>query len=42
MTQIYHGILQKMIADPARVLHERVSLSTVTKLRIAWRAARSK
>jgi 15-cis-phytoene synthase len=42
MTQIYHGILQKMTADPARVLHERVSLSTVTKLRIAWRAARSK
>ncbi len=42
MTQIYHGILLKMTADPARVLHERVSLSTVTKLRIAWRAARSK
>jgi phytoene synthase len=42
MTQIYHGILEKMTADPARVLHERVSLSTVTKLRIAWRAARSK
>ena len=42
MTQIYHGILEKISADPARVLRQRVSLSPMTKIRLAWRAARSK
>lgn len=42
MTQIYHGLLAKMAADPLRVLHQRVSLSALTKVRIAWRAARSR
>jgi phytoene synthase len=42
MTQIYHGLLKKVAQRPARVLHERVSLSAFTKLRIAWRATRSK
>lgn len=42
MTQIYHGLLQKIAARPLRVLSERVSLSTLHKLRIAWRAARAK
>jgi len=42
MTQIYHGLLQKIAARPLRVLHERVSLSALHKLRIAWRAARAK
>jgi phytoene synthase len=40
MTEIYRGILKKIAADPLRVLHERISLSTVAKLRIAWRAMR--
>jgi len=42
MTQIYHGLLQKIAARPLRVLSERVSLSTLHKLRIAWRATRAK
>ena len=42
MTEIYHGLLKKIAADPRRVLHERISLSKLAKVRIAWRAARSK
>jgi phytoene synthase len=42
MTEIYHGLLQKIAGDPGRVLLERVSLSPLTKIRIAWRATRSK
>jgi 15-cis-phytoene synthase len=42
MTQIYHGLLEKIAVDPQRVLHKRISLSPLTKLRIAWRAARSR
>ena len=42
MTQIYHGILEKMSADPVRVLHQRISLSPMAKFRIAWRAARAR
>jgi len=42
MTDIYHGILEKMAADPACVLRQRISLSAMTKLRIAWRASRSR
>lgn len=42
MTQIYHGILEKISHAPDRVLHQRVSLSTVAKFRIAWRATRSR
>ena len=42
MTQIYHGLLQKIAADPGRVLRERVSLSPMAKFRIAWRATRAR
>ncbi len=42
MTQIYHGLLEKMSLDPQRVLHQRISLSTLAKVRIAWRAARAR
>jgi phytoene synthase len=42
MTEIYRGLLEKISADPRRVLHQRVSLSPLSKLRIAWRAARSR
>jgi phytoene synthase len=42
MTHIYHGLLKKIANNPQRVLHERVSLSPISKLRIAWRAARSR
>ncbi|MGN6368668.1 MAG: phytoene/squalene synthase family protein [Phycisphaerae bacterium] len=42
MTGIYHGILEKIAEDPARVLHERVRLTTLAKLMIGWRAVRSK
>ncbi|HEX4125935.1 MAG TPA: squalene/phytoene synthase family protein, partial [Tepidisphaeraceae bacterium] len=41
MTEIYHGLLGKIAKDPRRVLHERVSLSLLAKLRIGWRAART-
>jgi 15-cis-phytoene synthase len=41
MTQIYHGLLKKISARPRRVLAERVSLSTWSKLRIGWRAMRA-
>ncbi len=40
MTEIYHGLLKKMAADPRRVLRERISLSLLHKLRIGWRATR--
>lgn len=39
MTSIYRGLLEKIAREPLRVMHERVSLSLVTKLRIGWRAA---
>jgi phytoene synthase len=42
MTEIYHGLLEKMAADPLRVMRERVSLSWWSKLRIGWRAARGR
>jgi phytoene/squalene synthetase len=42
MTQIYHGLLEKIAADPGRVLRERVSLSPMAKFRIAWRATRAR
>ncbi|HEX8525041.1 MAG TPA: phytoene/squalene synthase family protein [Tepidisphaeraceae bacterium] len=42
MTDIYHGLLTKIAADPQRVLTERVSLSVLSKLRIGWRAVRAK
>jgi phytoene synthase len=42
MTQIYHGLLEKMRADSGRVLRGRVRLSHLTKFRIAWRATRSR
>jgi phytoene synthase len=40
MTEIYRGILKKIAADPQRILRERISLSTLAKFRIAWRARR--
>ena len=42
MTEIYRGLLHKIAAEPERVLHERVSLSLLRKLRIGWRAIRSR
>jgi phytoene synthase len=42
MTDIYHGLLSKISADPQRVLTERVTLSVLSKLRIGWRAVRAK
>ncbi len=41
MTGIYHRLLQKIAAEPERVLTERVSLSVLSKLRIGWRAVRA-
>ncbi|HEX2970930.1 MAG TPA: phytoene/squalene synthase family protein [Tepidisphaeraceae bacterium] len=41
MTGIYHGLLDKIAASPKRVFHERVSLSLLSKLLIAWRAVRA-
>jgi phytoene synthase len=41
MTEIYHGLLRKVAAEPHRVLRERVSLSLLCKLRIGWRATRA-
>ena len=41
MTEIYRGLLDKIAADPLRVMRERVSLSLLSKLRIGWRATRS-
>jgi phytoene synthase len=40
MTDIYRGLLAKIADEPERVLHERVSLSIFSKLRIGWRASR--
>ncbi|HZL34927.1 MAG TPA: phytoene/squalene synthase family protein [Tepidisphaeraceae bacterium] len=42
MTDIYRGLLDKIADEPERVLHERVSLSLFSKLRIGWRATRSR
>jgi phytoene synthase len=42
MTGIYHGLLEKIAEDPARVMRERVRLGTVSKLMIGWRAMRGK
>ena len=42
MTEIYHGLLQKIAQRPERVLHGRVRLSTTAKLMIGWRAMRNR
>jgi 15-cis-phytoene synthase len=42
MTAIYRGILEKIAANPAKVLTHRVRLSTLSKLLIGWRAMRHK
>jgi len=42
MTEIYRRLLRKVAQEPERVLHERVSLSLLSKLRIGWRASRAK
>lgn len=41
MTEIYRRLLKKVSASPETVLRKRVSLSTWSKLRIGWRAARA-
>lgn len=41
MTEIYHGILQRIAVNPEAVLHGRVRLSSWAKLRIGWKAMRS-
>ena len=41
MTEIYRRLLDKVSASPQTVLRKRVSLSTLSKLRIGWRAARA-
>lgn len=38
MTAIYRGILERIAENPERVLHERVALGKLAKLRIAWQA----
>jgi phytoene/squalene synthetase len=41
MTQIYHGLLVKIRANPAKVVSDkRVRLSSARKAWIAWRASR--
>ncbi len=42
MTGIYRELLRKIAESPVRVLNERVSLSTMQKLKIAWRAMRGR
>lgn len=42
MIDIYHGILKKISAKPEQVLMKRVSLSTLEKLMIGWKAMRGK
>jgi len=42
MTAIYRGILEKIAANPGKVLSHRVRLSTLSKLLIGWRAMRAK
>jgi phytoene synthase len=42
MTEIYRRLLRKVADEPERVLHERVSLSLLSKLRIGWRASRAR
>jgi phytoene synthase len=41
MTEIYHRLLKAVARNPDRVLHERVSLSLMSKMMIAWRAMKS-
>jgi phytoene synthase len=41
MTDIYYRLLEKIAMNPRQVLHKRVRLGSITKLRIAWRAMRS-
>lgn len=42
MTEIYHGLLKRIAERPERVLGERVALSTWEKLRIGWKAMRTR
>ncbi len=46
MTDIYHGILNRIIDSPHAVLRQRVSLSTLTKLKLvarhAWRGRKAR
>jgi len=42
MTAIYHAILEKIAANPTKVLTTRIKLSTTQKLLIAWQAMRRK
>lgn len=40
MCEIYRGILERIAADPERLVRERVRLGSWRKARIAWRARR--
>jgi phytoene synthase len=42
MTEIYHRLLKAIARNPQRVLRERVSLSLMSKVMIAWQATRSR
>jgi 15-cis-phytoene synthase len=42
MTEIYHTLLRKIARRPQTVLRKRVSLSVWAKLRIGWKALRSR
>ena len=42
MTEIYHTLLRKIARRPHTVLRKRVSLSVWAKLRIGWKALRSR
>ncbi len=42
MTDIYHALLERIAADPLRVLRQRVSLPMATKLKFMWKAIRAK
>ena len=42
MTAIYHGLLEKISADPRRITRHRVALSLPAKMLIGWRALRSR
>jgi phytoene synthase len=41
MASIYQAVLERIAADPGQVLRERVSLTPIRKLWLAWRTARA-
>ncbi len=40
MTEIYHELLRRIDRDPERIVRTRVSLGSIRKMSIAWRARR--